>query len=319
MQLTINKLNKSFGSKHVLKDLSFTAGSGGATGLLGRNGSGKTTTIRTIMGIFPADSGTSLIDGVPSQSMRARIGYLPEERGLYPKRLIGDQMAYIGELRGLTHKVAKERAKNLLIRLEAEEYFDKKLDTLSKGNQQKIQLAIALITEPDIVILDEPFSGLDPVNSQILKRMVEELVAEGKLVLFSSHEMGYVEEFCDDICIIDHGQIVLDGKIRDIKAKYPRHQILVTPETPGADALRGQLLQLDAVSKLAAGIEAQGRGCLVTLHNERDKTALFSALTGSGIAIDAISVVEPSLEDIFVEKVGKEAVAEDEMEGGEVA
>jgi len=307
MQLVIDKLNKSFGAKHVLRDLSFTAKSGVAMGLLGRNGSGKTTTIRTIMGIFPADSGSSTIDGAPTQGMRKRIGYLPEERGLYPKRNISDQMVYIGTLRGLRPKVAKERAKALLTRLEAEEYFNKQLDTLSKGNQQKIQLAIALLTDPDIVILDEPFSGLDPVNSQILKRVVGELVAEGKLVLFSSHEMGYVEAFCDDICIIHQGQIVLDGSLRKIKAEYPRHQILVLPEVPGATELRTQLLQLDAVAKLTAGIEPQGHGCLVTLRQEGDKRALFSALTESRIAIDAISVVEPSLEDIFVEKVGREA------------
>jgi len=302
----------------VLRDLSFTAQSGVAMGLLGRNGSGKTTTIRTIMGIFPADSGTSTFDGVPSQTLRKKIGYLPEERGLYPKRVIGDQMAYIGELRGLSNKVARERSKKLLVRLEAEEYYDKKLDTLSKGNQQKIQLAIALLTDPDIVILDEPFSGLDPVNSQILKRMVEELVAEGKLVLFSSHEMGYVEEFCDDICIIHQGQIVLDGRLRDIKAKYPRHQILITPEVPGAGELAQQLLQLDSVAKLAAKVEPQGIGAVVTLHNEGDKSALFAALTASRIAIDAISVVEPRLEDIFVETVGQET-EETEVKGGGAA
>ena len=318
MQLVVDKLNKSFGQKHVLRDLSFTAKSGAAMGILGRNGSGKTTTIRTIMGIFPADSGTSTIDGVPTQSMRRRIGYLPEERGLYPKRVIGDQMAYIGALRGLSSKVARERAKSLLIRLEAEEYFEKKLDTLSKGNQQKIQLAIALITDPDIIILDEPFSGLDPVNSQILKRVVGELVSEGKLVLFSSHEMGYVEEFCDDICIIDKGQIVLDGKIREIKAKYPRNQILVLPERTGAEELQRQLRRVDAVANLAAGIEVQGHGCLVTLHKEEHKSALFSALAGSRVAIDAISVVEPSLEKIFVEQVGGEAPQE-MRDGGETA
>ncbi|MCL2828707.1 MAG: ATP-binding cassette domain-containing protein [Oscillospiraceae bacterium] len=317
MQLRVEKLNKSFGAKHVLRDLSFTAQSGVAMGLLGRNGSGKTTTIRTIMGIFPADSGRSTIDGAATQTLRKRIGYLPEERGLYPKRIIGEQMAYIGTLRGLSSKVAKERAKKLLVRLEAEEYYNQKLDTLSKGNQQKIQLAIALITNPDIIILDEPFSGLDPVNSQILKRVVEELVADGKLVLFSSHEMGYVEEFCDDICIIDKGQSVLAGRIREIKARYPRHQIFVTPEGPDAEELRRQLMQLDTVVRLTTGIEVQGRGCLLTLQNEADKGALFSALIEGRVAMDAIGVVEPSLEDIFVEKVGREKAPEEN--GGDVA
>jgi len=306
MRLVVDKFNKSFGEKHVLKDLSFTARSGVAMGLLGRNGSGKTTTIRSIMGIFPVDSGTSTIDGVPTQTMKRKIGYLPEERGLYPKRVISEQMAYIGELRGLSAKVAKERSKNLLERLEAMEYYDKKLDTLSKGNQQKIQLAITLLTEPDIVILDEPFSGLDPVNSQILKRVVGELVEEGKLVLFSSHEMSYVEEFCDDICIIDQGEIILSGSIKEIKRTYPRYQIHITPEVAGAQELCQQLTQMSSVAGLVTSIAPQGHGALVTLRNERDKGALFGALTESRIPLDAISVVEPSLEDIFVEKVGAE-------------
>ena len=304
MQLIIDHLNKSFGEKHVLRDLSFQARSGVATGLLGRNGSGKTTTIRSMMGIFPPDSGTTTIDGKPTQSMREKIGYLPEERGLYPKRIILDQMAYIGTLRGLSPKRAKERSKELLIRLEAEEYLDKKLDTLSKGNQQKIQLAIALLTDPDIVILDEPFSGLDPVNSQILKRMVGELVDDGKLVLFSSHEMGYVEEFCDDICIIHEGQAVLTGSIREIKAAYPRYHIQITPERDSSESLCQALQQNSEITRLVSDIEAQNHHAVVKLRDEKEKNALFSALTQSGIALSGIHVLQPSLEDIFVEKVG---------------
>jgi len=304
MQLVVDKLNKSFGTKHVLKDLSFTARSGVAMGVLGRNGAGKSTTIRTIMDIFPPDSGSITVDGKPAKAMRHRIGYLPEERGLYPNRVIGDQMAYIGMLRGLSAKEAKVRAKSLLVRLEAEEYFTQELKSLSKGNQQKIQLAIALITKPDIVILDEPFSGLDPVNAQILKRVVRELVEEGKMVLFSSHEMGYVEEFCDDIVIMDAGRVVVDGRLRDIKAEYPRLQIKITPEIPGAEVLHQQLIQLDSVANLVSDIAQSGHDCMLTLRNAGDKAALFAALAHARVAIDAIRVVEPSLEQIFVEKVG---------------
>lgn len=201
MELKVEGINKSFGAKHVLKDISFTARSGVAMDVLGRNGSGKTTTIRIIMDIYSSDSGCVTINGRPGKEFisKSKIGYLPEERGLYPKRVIADQMAYLGELRGMKAKDARKRGKELLEKLEAGEYFGKKLDTLSKGNQQKIQLAIALINDPEIVILDEPFSGLDPVNAQILKRLVQELVDEGKMVLFSSHQMSYVEQFCDDI------------------------------------------------------------------------------------------------------------------------
>ena len=308
MTLVVDKLNKSFGDNHVLRDLSFTAQSGVALGLLGRNGSGKTTTIRTMLNIFPADSGSATIDGTPVRDMRERIGYLPEERGLYPKRIIRDQMAYIGSLRGLSSSAAKKRAEELLVRIEAEEYLDRRLDTLSKGNQQKIQLAIALMTNPDIVILDEPFSGLDPVNAQMLKRLVTELVGEGKMVIFSSHQMAVVEEFCDDICIINGGEVALAGNLRRIKRTYPRYQVLITPELSVEDQLCRKLSESSAIHALAAEIKPYGRyGSLVRLHKEDDKGALFRALTESNIPIDAITVLEPTLEDIFVEKVGAEA------------
>ncbi|MDR2615828.1 MAG: ATP-binding cassette domain-containing protein, partial [Oscillospiraceae bacterium] len=201
MELIVDKLNKSFGEKRVLRDISFTVRPGSAFGLIGRNGSGKTTTIRIIMDLFPADSGTVTADGVPSGKVSGRFGYLPEERGLYPKRLISDQMTYIGQLRGMTVSDARRRSVELLERLEAGEYYKKKLDTLSKGNQQKIQLAIALLNDPEIIILDEPFSGLDPVNARILKELVTQLAHEGRTIIFSSHQMAHVEEFCDDICM----------------------------------------------------------------------------------------------------------------------
>lgn len=304
MQLQIDSVNKSFGQKHVLKDVGFTARSGVATGLLGRNGSGKTTTIRIIMDIYTADSGRATIDGRPSKEFLSKIGYLPEERGLYPKRKISDQMAYLGELRGMKAKDARRRGKELLEKLEADEYFDKKLDTLSKGNQQKVQLAIALINDPEIIILDEPFSGLDPVNSSILKKLVHELVRDGKMVLFSSHQMGQVEQSCDDICMIEQGEIVLKGNLREIKKSYPRNRVLVVPE----DNQRGELLELFSkkaeLSKIVTSTEKANGGILITLDGENHKASLFNYIAGSGINLDNFSVVEPTLEEIFVEKAG---------------
>ena len=216
MLLEVKNVVKTFGEKRVLDGISLQVESGAALGLLGRNGAGKTTTIRIVMGVFPADSGEILLDGKPISKSGATFGYLPEERGLYPKKRIGDQLVYLARLRGLSKTDAVASVKRWLARLGMEEVYAKKLDTLSKGNQQKIQLASTLLHDPDIVILDEPFSGLDPVNASLLKDVVRELVAAGKTVIFSSHQMGYVEEFCDNIAILNGGRIVLDGNLQDV-------------------------------------------------------------------------------------------------------
>jgi len=310
MRLTVDTINKSFGEKHVLKDLSFEA-NGGAFGLLGRNGSGKTTTIRIIMDIFLPDSGGVLLDGKPFAQYTGRIGYLPEERGLYPKRPIVEQMAYIGALRGMKAADARKRGLALLERLGAEEYYKKKLDTLSKGNQQKIQLAIALINDPELVILDEPFSGLDPVNARILKDMVNELVAEGRTVIFSSHQMANVEEFCNDLCIINAGETVLSGSLRDIKKSYPRNRIMLVPQDENMEALRQTSLTHAAVSGLVETAEVTAQGCVVTLKRAEDRGVLFHAMAGAGHELDVFRVMEPTLEEIFVEKCG-DAQAEEQ-------
>jgi ABC-2 type transport system ATP-binding protein len=305
MQLIAEGVNKSFGTNHVLKDIAFTANSGVALGLLGRNGSGKTTTIRIIMGMFPADSGTVMIDGAESKKFGNRFGYLPEERGLYPKRVIADQMAYIGELRGMSAADARRRSLLLLEELGAGEYYKKKLDTLSKGNQQKIQLAIALINDPEIIILDEPFSGLDPVNAKTLKDLISGLVKEGKMVIFSSHQMSHVEEFCDDICMINDGRVVLHGNLKQIKKSYTRNRILLVPEDENAEALREKIGAIQGLSGEITEIKAATRGCAVTLRDEKDKPTLFNALAQSGIDVDSFAVMEPTLEEIFVEKAGE--------------
>lgn len=201
MQLELRDIHKSFGEKQVLKGISFLAEGGKAFGLLGRNGAGKTTTIRILMQVFPADKGEVLIDGKPIASCKVGTGYLPEERGLYPKKKIIDQLTYLAALKGMPHGDAVKAVDKWLERLGMTEYRNKRLDTLSKGNQQKIQLITALAHDPDIVVLDEPFSGLDPVNAMLLKDVVKEQIEKGKIVLFSSHQMNYIEEFCDKIAI----------------------------------------------------------------------------------------------------------------------
>lgn len=304
MELKIEKINKSFGSNHVLRDISFSAKNGVATGLLGRNGSGKTTTIRIIMDIYASDSGTVTIDGKPIKEFVSKIGYLPEERGLYPKRLISDQMTYLGELRGMKARDARKRGKMLLEKFEAGQYFDVKLETLSKGNQQKIQMAIALINNPEIIILDEPFSGLDPVNSQILKRTVEELINDDKIVLFSSHQMSYVEQFCDNICIIDKGKIVLEGDLRNIKKTYPRDRVQLISAVDQKHILHNLMLEKHEIKTIIHDFTETKSGFLIRLNNANDKASLFTQIADSGINIDVFRVVEPTLEEIFVEKAG---------------
>ncbi|MCL2203189.1 MAG: ATP-binding cassette domain-containing protein [Defluviitaleaceae bacterium] len=311
MELTLRNICKSFGKKEVLKNISFTVKSGEAMGYLGRNGAGKTTTIRILADIFRSDAGEVLLDGTPMARNKFRLGYLPEERGLYPKSKVGEQMMYIGRLRGMDAASAKKNAMALLEELEAEEYWSRKLETLSKGNQQKIQLAIAVLHDPDIVILDEPFSGLDPVNASMLKRLIVKQVEMNKLVLFSSHQMPYVEEFCEHICIINYGEIVLDGKIRDIKKTYPRNKIAVWPEGDPAAFLRSLTLQ-GAWPSMVSEACVKNDALEILLKDASDKQALLQMLAAASPGVDRVQVVEPTLEDIFVEKASPQGAA---MEG----
>jgi len=305
MELCLENICKSFGKKEVLKNVSFTVKSSVALGYLGRNGAGKTTTIRIMSDIFRADSGRVLLDGVPMNHDKVRLGYLPEERGLYPKSKVGEQMIYIGRLRGMDGATAKKRAMELLEELEAAEYWGRKLETLSKGNQQKIQLAISVLHDPDIVILDEPFSGLDPVNASMLKRLIVKQVQLNKIVLFSSHQMPYVEEFCEHIAIINHGEIVLDGKIREIKKSYPRNKIAVLPEGEPQAFLRALTL-LGAWPTIVSQAEVKNDNVEITLKNASDKQTLLKMLAEMNPSVDRVQVVEPTLEDIFVEKAGND-------------
>ena len=301
MELQVKNLCKSFGEKQILKDISFTVKSGEALGYLGRNGAGKTTSIRILADIFRADSGEILLDGKPFDRKKTRIGYLPEERGLYPKSKVGEQMVYIAELRGMNRTDAKNSAKKLLEKLEATEYWDRKLETLSKGNQQKIQLAIAVLHNPEIVILDEPFSGLDPVNAGMLRNLVSEQVEMGKLVMFSSHEMSYVEQFCQHVCIINHGTVVLDGRIKEIKRSYPRNNIGIQPSCDAATFL--QEIEPN-IRPIVSATKITGEEVVLTLTSEAHNRKLLSILAATPTDVYGIRVIEPTLEEIFVEKAG---------------
>ena len=295
MILELKNIDKSFGEKQVLKGVSFTAESGKAFGLLGRNGAGKTTTIRILMNVFPANGGEVLVDGKPIDYNKIGFGYLPEERGLYPKKLIIDQLVYFAELKGVAHRDAVKTVDYWLERLGMSEYRNKRLDTLSKGNQQKIQLITALAHDPQIVILDEPFSGLDPVNAMLLKDVVKEQIAKGKIVLFSSHQMSYIEEFCDSIAIINAGKVVLHGDLHDIKRNYVRDRLVV-------NTTKSEQIQTDFGS--ACTVTDKG-SLLIQLASPDDKKAAMKRLV-ENYDIDEVKVFEPSLNDIFVEYAGEQ-------------
>lgn len=298
MILTIRDIDKSFGDNHVLKKINFETSSGKALGILGRNGAGKTTTIRIIMGVFSGDSGEILIDDKKINRNRVGIGYLPEERGLYPKKVIMDQLLYFGVLKGMSKKAATESANYWLERLEMSEYKNRKLETLSKGNQQKIQLVVTLISNPQIVILDEPFSGLDPVNAMLLKDIVKELIADDKIVLFSSHQMNYIEEFCDNIAIINGGEIVVSGSIRDIKRGYERNKIIIDAENLSEIE---KFLSIDCFDMVLETTMNDDEKLLVRMKSAGDKEEILKQLIRKGYDLDEFKVYEPSLNDIFVE------------------
>ena len=295
MILEFKNIEKSFGEKSVLRGISFKAESGMAFGLLGRNGAGKTTAIRILMGLFPADGGEILLDGEPIRRGDIEIGYLPEERGLYPKKIIMEQLVYFARLKGMSHADAIRAIDYWLDRLEMTEYKSKRLDTLSKGNQQKIQMITALVHDPQIVILDEPFSGLDPVNAALLKSVVHELIEKDKIVLFSSHQMSYIEEFCDSIAIINAGKVVISGDLHEIKRAYPRDKIVVSAQNP-----QKIMADLGDVCTLR-----EDGTILIKLSNPDEKQAMMRRIV-SDYDVDEVGVFEPSLNDIFVEYAGEQ-------------
>lgn len=290
MVLEIKNISKSFGDKKVLSEISFKAEGGKAFGLLGRNGAGKTTTIRILMNVFAADNGQILIDGNKIDYEKIKIGYLPEERGMYPKKIIIDQLVYFAQLKGMSRKKATESVDMWLSKLGMLEYRNKKLDTLSKGNQQKIQLITALAHDPHIVILDEPFSGLDPVNAILLKDVVKDQISKGKIVIFSSHQMNYIEEFCDSIAIINSGKVVVSGDLYDIKRNYPRNKLVVS-------SVHQEEIEKEYNGKYSYSDDGR---LILQLDNEDGKKQVMRDIVEK-YDVDEIKVYEPSLNDIFVE------------------
>lgn len=302
MKLEVKDITKSFGDKQVLHGISFEVQSGRALGLLGRNGAGKTTTIRILMDVFRANSGEVLLDGEKFNQRKHLIGYLPEEIGLYPKKKVIEQMVYLGRIRGISKSKAVANSKKWLKRLGVLEYENAKLETLSKGNQQKVQLASTLVCDPDIVILDEPFSGLDPVNSRILQDVVMELIGQNKIVIFSSHQMSYVEEFCKDIVIINKGDVVLSGDLDNIKREFGKNQLVVSAVDKTLDDIENIINE-----HMSDILEITGRTkeeLIIKNIADVSRKQILSKFISENIEIERFETYKPSLNDIFVSKVG---------------
>lgn len=296
MGLVLKNVSKTFVGKRAVDNISFELNKPGVFGLLGTNGAGKTTTIRMLLGIIKKDSGEITWNGKVVDRKSVNFGYLPEERGVYPKTKIYNQLMYFAELKGMKKEEADEAIKNWAKKLKVEEYLNKPAEKLSKGNQQKIQFMTAVIHNPELLVLDEPFSGLDPVNTELLKNIIINLVKEGKYIIMSAHQMSTIEEFCSDILILNKGKTVLKGNLKEIKDTYPANRVQI--ET-------NENIETD-IKKLGFEIEnIKNYSYTVKIFDEQKAHELLKELVIKGITINKFEIMKPTLNDIFIEKVGE--------------
>lgn len=299
MGLLIKDVSKSFGEKKAVDRIGFTMDEPGVFGLIGTNGAGKTTTIRMILGVMQKDEGEISWNGGPINRETVRFGYMPEERGIYPKVKIIDQLVYFAELRGMNRKSAVESADKWLSRLGVTEYRNMPAEKLSKGNQQKIQLITAIIHDPELIFLDEPFSGLDPVNTDVFKSVIGELIGQKKYIVMSSHQMATVEEYCHNLLMLDKGRTVLKGNLRKIKESYGHTNLSVgcasAPETTVLALAEKHGIKL---------IERTANGYEFKIGGDEPAHAFLKEMIDSGAFPERFEIREPSLHEIFIEKVG---------------
>ena len=294
MSLKIENLSKSFGSHLAVNQLSLSVGKGEVFGLLGRNGAGKSTTIKMILGLVQPSGGQITWNGQPMEKAQVSIGYLPEERGLYTKSKVHTQLSYFGKLEGMNTKEVNAAIDKWLARLEISEYKDKKVADLSKGNQQKIQLIATLLHEPELVILDEPFSGLDPVNANMFADVIGEVIASGKTVIMSSHRMDQVEVFCQNVCLLKQGDAVVQGALKDIKNAYEFRNLILSAEPQIKSCLEN----------LGVAFREEKNGLLVKVTSDSQALSVLNQLAESGIMMPQFQLLQPTLEQIFIERVG---------------
>ncbi|WP_048602035.1 ABC transporter ATP-binding protein [Rubeoparvulum massiliense] len=295
MTLQLEHVRKEFGKFVAVKDFNLSIAQGEMFGLLGANGAGKTTTIRMILGLLAPTSGKILWKGKKiNYSITDQIGYLPEERGLYPKLNVVEQLAYLGELKGMKRSEAKDEANRWLERLQVPEFAKKKVEELSKGNQQKIQFISSILHRPSLLFLDEPFSGLDPVNVELLKESLVHLHQNGTTIIFSSHRMEHVEELCKELCILHHGEMVLHGNLKEIKRSFGKRSIVL--HTTASD------LELESIAGVSK-VKTTAEGYEIQIVNEEVSQEILAHVSGKGF-ITKFALEEPSLNEIFIEKVG---------------
>jgi ABC-2 type transport system ATP-binding protein len=309
--LSVTGLVKRFGNHLAVDGISFEVPRGGVYGILGPNGAGKSTTLRMINDIIAPDAGTiEILDGLkPGHAAARQIGYLPEERGLYPKMKVIDMLTFMGELRGLRHSDAKHRAGTWLERLGLAAWMKNKIQDLSKGMAQKVQFATALIHEPALVILDEPWSGLDPINADVLRAVVDEIRAAGRTVMFSSHHMEQAEKLCDQVCIIARGKKVLDGKLRDIKRASAAEGVIALGFSDDTGKERAEVVLADPKLVIERKPPRPGEhaDCEVVLADGVKPEQLLKTLLNHDVGVRLFEVVVPTLHQIFVQRVGPEA------------
>lgn len=294
--LILDNVSKTFVGKKAVDGISFSLNKPGVFGLLGTNGAGKTTTIRMLLGIIKKDNGEITWNGKKVDRKSVNFGYLPEERGVYPKVKIYDQLMYFAELKGMNKQEANNAIQNWAKKLKVEEYMEMPAEKLSKGNQQKIQFMTAIIHNPELVVLDEPFSGLDPVNTDLLKNIIIDLVKEGKYVIMSAHQMSTIEEFCSDILILNKGKTVLQGNLREIKDQYPANRVQI--ETNESIT--------ENIAKLGLEIENEKNNeYTIKIDNEEQAHNLLNELVKDRKTINKFEITKPTLNDIFIEKVGE--------------
>ena len=296
MGLVLKNVSKAFVGKQAVDNISFSLDKPGVFGLLGTNGAGKTTTIRMLLGIIKKDSGEITWQGKEVDRKNVNFGYLPEERGVYPKTKIFDQLMYFAELKGMKKDEAIKSINKWAKELKVEEYMQLPAEKLSKGNQQKIQFMTAIIHNPELVVLDEPFSGLDPVNTEILKNIIIDLVKNGKYVIMSAHQMATIEEFCSDILILNKGKTVLQGNLKEIKETYPANRVEIDTNQDIKNYIKEMKLDIE---------NETNNNYIIKISHEDSAHKILNRLILDGIKVDKFEIKKPTLNDIFIEKVGE--------------
>jgi ABC-2 type transport system ATP-binding protein len=294
--LILKNVSKTFTGKKVVDNISFSLEEPGVFGLLGTNGAGKTTTIRMLLGIIKKDSGEITWNSKKVDRKSVNFGYLPEERGVYPKVKIYDQLMYFAELKGMKRSEADKTINEWAKRLKVEEYMQQPAEKLSKGNQQKIQFMTAVIHNPELVVLDEPFSGLDPVNTELLKNIIIDLVKNGKYVIMSAHQMATIEEFCSDILILNKGKTVLQGNLREIKESYPANRVKIETNKNINEYIKNLELEIE---------NETNNDYTIKISDENKAHELLKRLIENEVIVNKFEIMKPTLNDIFIEKVGE--------------